>query len=104
MWAFSPVGYLAGITVPVLIVRGKKDIQVDWQTDGPFFETVASGHDNITVTYPEHASHVLKFEPEPRSQLTPAGVMAAYNADDVYLDPDTVTAIISWLQAHLSAG
>jgi len=104
LWAFNPAGHLAGITVPVLIVIGKKDIQVDWQTDGPLFEAVAFGHNNITVIYAEHANHVLKFEPEPRSQLTPAGVMAAYNTDDGYLDPDTVAAIISWLRVHLSAG
>ena len=104
LWAFNPVGYLAGITVPVLIVIGKKDIQVDWKTDGPLFEAVVSGHGTITIIYPEHANHVLKFEPGSRSQLTPAGVMAAYNADDTKLDPDTVTAIISWLRNHLSAG
>jgi pimeloyl-ACP methyl ester carboxylesterase len=35
LWEFNPVESLANVTVPVLIVIGKKDIQVDWQTEGP---------------------------------------------------------------------
>jgi len=101
LWVFNPVARLAEVSVPVLIVLGKKDIQVDWQTDGSLFEAVASTYDNITVIYSENADHVLKFESKPRSQLTPAGVMAAYSADHVPLDPEPVEAIISWLQAHL---
>ena len=34
LWIFNPVESLAEVTVPVLIIIGKKDIQVDWQTDG----------------------------------------------------------------------
>jgi hypothetical protein len=104
LWEFKPVESLANITVPVLIVIGKKDIQVDWQTEGPLFETVASEHDNITVIYSENANHVLKFERKSRSQLIPAEVMAVYNSGDVILDPDTVATITSWLQTHLPAG
>ena len=58
----------------------------------------------ITIIYPENANHVLKSEPEPRSHLTPAGVMAAYNAEDAMLDPEAVDAITSWLRTHLFAG
>jgi len=104
LWEFNPAESLAKVTVPVLIIIGKKDIQVDWQTDGPLFETVASEHENISVTYPENANHVLKLEPKSRSQLTPAEVMVTYNADDVILDPDTVAAITSWLRTHLLTG
>lgn len=104
LWEFNPAESLAKVTVPVLIIIGKKDIQVDWQTDGPLFETVASENENISVTYPENANHVLKLEPKSRSQLTPAGVMAFYNANDLILDPDTFAVIISWLQTHISAG
>ena len=67
----------------------------------PLFEAVAADHDNITVTYAENANHVLKFEPKPRSQLTPAEVMASYSADEVMLDPEAVEIIISWLKARL---
>jgi esterase/lipase len=101
LWVFNPAEKLAEVTIPVLIVIGKKDIQVDWQTDGPIFETVAKEHDNITLRYMENANHVLKLEPKPREQLTAADAMASYGSDDVALDPATVEAIISWLQAHL---
>jgi fermentation-respiration switch protein FrsA (DUF1100 family) len=101
LWAFEPAAKLAEVIVPVLIVLGKKDIQVDWQTDGALFEAVAKKHGNITIHYAENANHVLKFEPKPRSQLTPAEVMTTYSADDVMLDPDPVETITTWLQAHL---
>ena len=63
------------------------------------FEALAKEHNNITLIFSENASHVLKFEPRPRSQLTPAEVMATYSADDVLLDPVSVEGITSWLQA-----
>jgi pimeloyl-ACP methyl ester carboxylesterase len=37
LWVANPLALLAAVTVPVLILIGKKDIQVDWQTDGPLF-------------------------------------------------------------------
>lgn len=98
LWGFDPSVKLAEIEVPVLIVLGKKDIQVDWQTDGAIFEAVAKEHDNVTIRYAENANHVLKFEPKRRSQLTPAEVMATYGADEVLLDPEAVEVIISWLR------
>ncbi len=101
LWSFNPAAKLAEIMVPVLIVLGKKDIQVDWQTDGSLFEAVAREHDNITIAYSENANHVLKFEPKPRSQLTPADVMVTYGSDDVMLNSDAVDGITSWLRAHL---
>lgn len=99
LWQYDPAVKLAQITVPVLILLGKKDIQVDWQTDGAAFEAVAREHGNITVSYAENANHILRVEPKPRAQLNPAEVTAAYNADDVPLDPDAVDLIISWLRA-----
>jgi hypothetical protein len=87
--------------VPVLIVIGKKDIQVDWLTDGPLFEAIAKEHANITIRYFENANHVLKFEPKPSSQLTPADAMTTYSSADVMLDSEPVDSIISWLRAQL---
>ena len=101
LWIFNPAAKLAEVTVPVLIILGKKDIQVDWQTDGSLFEAVAKERDNVTIIYSENANHVLKFEPKPRSQLTPAEVMATYSAKDAMLDPESVKAITSWLRTHL---
>jgi uncharacterized protein len=101
LWIFDPTAKLTEVTVPVLIVIGKKDIQVDWQVDGSLFETVAQEHANITLVYPENTNHVLKFEPKPRSQLIVAEVMVTYGSDDVTLDPEPVENIASWLQSRL---
>jgi hypothetical protein len=100
LWVIDPAALLAKITVPVLIVIGKKDIQVDWQDDGTIFERLAAAHSNINIVYPEHANHVLKHEPQARAQLTAGHALSTYNADDAVLDPDTVAAITAWLQMH----
>ncbi len=100
LWVFDPVNGLANIRVPILIVIGKKDIQVDWQVDGPLFEAVAKEHPNITIVYLDNASHVMKYEPKSRQQLTPADAMATYSADSIPLDSGAVETILSWLKAH----
>jgi pimeloyl-ACP methyl ester carboxylesterase len=99
LWIFNPLTKLAQVTAPVLLVFGKKDIQVNWLTDGSLFETVAKDHPNISVVYCDNANHVLKFEPKPREQLTAAEVMASYSSADVMLDPDPVEKIVNWLKA-----
>lgn len=100
LWTFNPLARLAQVAVPVLIVLGKKDIQVDWQTDGALFEDVARERDNVTILYAGDANHVLKFEPKPRAELNPAEVVATYSSDEADLDPDVVRGIVSWLQAR----
>jgi hypothetical protein len=101
LWLYNPLVKLTEVRVPVLIVIGKKDIQVDWQTDGALFEAVAAEHHNIRVVYAENANHVLKLEPMPRSELNPAEVQASYSSAEVMLDPDLVEVIISWLRTQL---
>jgi alpha-beta hydrolase superfamily lysophospholipase len=101
LWIFNPLSKLAGVTVPTLILIGKKDTQVDWLTDGPLFEAVARDHANITLVYAENANHVMKLEPRARAELTPAEVMATYSADEVMLDPEPVEVITSWLQQQV---
>jgi alpha-beta hydrolase superfamily lysophospholipase len=101
LWLFNPITTLADVRVPVLIVLGKKDIQVDWQIDGLIFEALAKEHSNISISYFENANHVMKFEPKARAQLTTAEVMASYSAEDGMLDPEPVKAIISWLKEQV---
>jgi hypothetical protein len=101
LWTYNPMARLAEVSAPVLVVLGKKDIQVDWQTDGALFEALARDHDNISVVTLENANHVLKFEPKPRAELNPAEVVGTYSSDEVDLDPDAVQAIVSWLQARV---
>ncbi len=81
----------------MLILIGQKDIQVDWQSDGPALEAVAG--DNVTIVYPENANHILKFEPKPAAELTAADAVA-YNAADRVLDPESLQAILDWLAAN----
>lgn len=101
LWIYNPITALAEVKVPVLIVLGKKDIQVDWQIDGSLFDSLAKEHKNITVAYFDNANHVMKLEPKPREQLTPAEVMATYSVAEVLLDPEPVETIITWLRAFL---
>lgn len=101
LWTYNPLASLAQVSAPVLIVLGKKDIQVDWRTDGALFEALARDHDNISVVIVENANHVLKFEPKPRAELNPAEVVGTYSSDEVDLDPDAVQAIVSWLQVRV---
>jgi hypothetical protein len=102
LWTTDPLSLLAEVSAPVLIVIGKKDIQVDWQTDGGLFASMAQDRGNITLAFPENATHVLKYEARDRSQLTPAVVMASYSADDTMLDAGTVETITAWLKAYAS--
>lgn len=100
LWLFDPTTLLEKVKVPVLILIGKKDIQVDWQVDGPIFEAVAKNHPNIAVVYLENTNHVMKLEPKPKEQLNPAEVSATYSSEQVGLDPIAVETIVSWLEAH----
>jgi alpha-beta hydrolase superfamily lysophospholipase len=102
LWIADPLALLSRVAAPVLILIGKKDIQVDWQADGALFETSARDCGHITIVYPENASHVLKYEPKDRSQFTPGDALASYSAAETTLDPQTVETILSWLRARLA--
>jgi pimeloyl-ACP methyl ester carboxylesterase len=82
--------------IPVLIIIGKKDIQVNWQVDGSNLQKAAEDKTNIVFSFPENANHVLKYEIKPKSaiNLTDPG----YNAAGAILDTDTVNTIVSWLE------
>ena len=97
LWLAEPAALLKKASVPILIVIGKKDIQVDWQADGAIFEVASREQNNITVVYAENANHVLKFEPRDRAQLTSAEQAAAYNADGSIIDREILDTITSWL-------
>jgi uncharacterized protein len=97
-WSFKPAEYLNKITVPVLVVIGKKDIQCDWKLDGGALEQAAGGKSNITFYYPENANHVLKYEPHPRAEITAANAIPNYNGPDAVLDTETQRTIVDWLK------
>jgi alpha-beta hydrolase superfamily lysophospholipase len=96
--AVTPLGQ---VDVPVLIVIGKKDVQVDWQADGEPLQRAASRRANVTILFPENANHVLKHEARPRGELVQAEMANGYNAPDARLDEDGMAAILEWLQARI---
>ena len=98
LWIADPLVLLAAVTAPILILIGKKDIQVDWQTDGPLFEALAQAHPNIEIVYAPDADHVLKHEPRDRETLTAADAAAGYNAEGTQLDREAVEIMLGWLK------
>jgi uncharacterized protein len=100
LWTTDPIPLLSRISAPVLVVIGKRDIQVDWQADGEIYQAYAKDHKNITVRFPENADHVLKYEPQGGPKLTAAEAMAVYSAADARLDPLAVEIITTWLRSQ----
>jgi dienelactone hydrolase len=101
LWVADPAVLIAKIPEPILVVIGKKDIQVDWQADGGALEAATDNRDNVTFVYPENTNHVLKYEARPREQLVPSEVGQTYNAADRILDPEALEAIRTWLGEHV---
>ncbi|MEC3958367.1 alpha/beta fold hydrolase [Nocardia sp. CDC153] len=101
LWTADAAQPLSRVRVPVLVVIGKKDVQVDWQADGQALERAAGAHENVSFLFPENANHVLKYEPRPRVELEQAGGVTNYNSADTHLDSETVSALVAWLRARL---
>ncbi|HEU0002830.1 MAG TPA: alpha/beta fold hydrolase [Ktedonobacteraceae bacterium] len=101
LWLADAASLLRQVDVPVLVIIGKKDIQVDWQADGEPLQRAATGHENVTFLFPENANHVLKQELRPRSELAQAEAMKNYNGPDTHLDPQAMSSILEWLAAHI---
>ena len=99
LWTYNLADYVCKVVGPILIVIGKKDIQVDWQLDGKPLETALLHNNRALFAYPENANHVLKHEAMPREKLTPEYSILHYNALDAVLDKDAMSTIIDFL-AH----
>ena len=99
----DPANLLSQVSMPALVVIGRKDIQIDWQAEGALLQAATAGLDNIAYQFPSNANRMLKFEPKPREQLTKADVLE-YNAEGRVLDPETVLVIVSWLNEQSKAG
>ncbi|MFZ2033561.1 MAG: alpha/beta fold hydrolase [Candidatus Dormiibacterota bacterium] len=100
LWTADAAAPLMEVRVPVLIVIGKKDLQVDWQADAEPLQRAAAGLSDVSFLFPENANHVLKHEARPRAELAQGDAMSSYNAADASLDPETVAAIVEWLTAR----
>jgi hypothetical protein len=100
LWNYSLPEYIAGVDDPMLVVIGKKDIQIDWRIDGGALETATTMKTAVSYAYPENANHVLKHEEMPLEKLTAEYVGSHYNAPGAELDEEAADAIFSWLDRH----
>jgi uncharacterized protein len=99
LWLADAADLLRDAPGPILVLIGKKDLQVDWQADGQPLEQAARGRSDVTFLFPENANHVLKHEATPRAELLVPQAIAQYNAPDARLDDEAMTAILDWLRA-----
>jgi alpha-beta hydrolase superfamily lysophospholipase len=97
LWLENPAQLAAQVSEPMLVVIGKKDIQVDWRADGGALRTASAKNGNATFVFPDNADHVLKYEPQLREKLVAAEVSARYNAEGRVLDSDALSVITNWL-------
>ena len=88
--------FLPRVTVPVLVLIGGKDVQIDVEADGGPLRRAAAGRDDIEFVFPPDANHVLKHETHPRAEVL-AGLGTPYNDDAAELDPDAMAAVLEWL-------
>ncbi|HZU69448.1 MAG TPA: alpha/beta hydrolase [Ktedonobacteraceae bacterium] len=101
LWVADAAPLLRQVNVPMLVIIGKKDIQVDWQADGGPLQRAAEGRKDITFLFPENANHVLKQELRPRSELIAPEIVESYNGPNTHLDPEALTGILEWLAGHV---
>ena len=97
LWLEDPAHLASQVPEPMLVLIGKKDIQVDWGADGSALQTATAKNGNATFVFPDNADHVLKYEPRPREMLVAADVATHYNAADRILDSTAVSVIENWL-------
>ena len=97
LWAYRLADHIGKILEPVMILTGKKDIQVNWKVDGKILEEALSRHPDASFVYPDNADHVLKHEDMPLDKLTAEYVTAHYNSPGRMLDGEAVNHIISWI-------
>lgn len=103
LWAEAAGDSLARVTVPVLVLIGGRDLQVDAQADGDPLQRAATGMDNATFAFPPKANHVLKEEDRDLDEIATAPY-AGYNMDGTRLDPEALDTILGWLDGVLAAG
>jgi hypothetical protein len=85
------------VVEPILVLIGKKDIQIDWRIDGGALQDATSKNPAASFSYPENANHVLKHEELPLEKLAPEYIGSHYNAPDAKLDEEAANSILTWL-------
>lgn len=101
--AFDNAKQAARLKLPVFVLGGGKDIQVDPEIDTRYLDrSLRASNPDVTLHIAPDADHVLKHEPKTIAQLRAdlVTVQNRYNADDRGLDEDAVRAIADWLAAR----
>jgi pimeloyl-ACP methyl ester carboxylesterase len=99
LWMYNLPERIAKVSDPILVVIGKKDIQVDWKIDGKALENATAKKTAVSFAYPDDANHVLKHEELPLEKLTAQDALR-YNSLDAELDREAANAIFNWLKAQ----
>ena len=97
LWSYSLAEHISGINEPILVVIGKKDIQIDWKIDGRALENATEQKSSASFAYPENANHVLKHEKLPLEKITAQYAGMNYNASGAALDQEAASTIYDWL-------
>ena len=93
----------AELAVPVLVLQGGKDVQVDPVENA---ERLVAARRSAGKPVDYHmsplADHVLKTEPRPLTEVRTdlQLVMRMYNAPDRALDGDLLEALARWIRDH----
>jgi hypothetical protein len=98
LWTYSLPEHIAKVDEPILVVIGKKDIQVDWKIDGFELEKATTKKTDVSFVYPENANHVLKHEVKPLEEINAQYAALSYNSAEAELDRETANAIFNWLK------
>ena len=91
------------LTVPVLIINGAHDMQIDPDLDAkPLHAAFIAAKRDATLHISPEADHVLKHETSTKEQMRAnmQKYQDGYNAVDRVLDADVVAAVVGWLAAH----
>ncbi len=99
LWLESAADTLAEVRVPVLVLIGGKDQQVDVHADGDPLRRAAAELTDATFAFPPNANHVFKLEARAVAELTAPG--STYNAPGARLDPQSLDIIVGWLHRVL---
>jgi uncharacterized protein len=97
LWNEDTPSLLARVTVPALVVIGRKDVQVNADLDAAPLQAATVGSANVTFSFPENANHVLKEERRTLAEIA-AAPGSGYNEPGTRLDPEAVDEILNWIR------
>ena len=96
LWAEDAAGSLPKVKIPVLVLIGMKDLQVDVHADGEPLKKAAAGMANVTFSFPPNANHVFREDTRSAAEVS-AAPGNGYNEPGTRLDPESLKTILAWL-------